>query len=346
MKNTMKGGLVAWAVGALASGTGCDSAGTTGSSDTVDALAEVADSGADTGVGPDDGTTAEDAGKDTGPDLGLDTEPADTFVEADTAAPQDVVEVEEVTVPTEKFSFFVTSYAAIQRLSGSVNGFGGDLRFGETGPGAGLRGADKICATIAEQSMKGAGLKGWRAFLSAADDGAGNQVDAIDRIGEGPWYDRLGRKLADNKADLLNDRPSSADAAIKNDFPNEDGVPNHQPDPTQGQVDNHDILTGTNAQGKLYAATATCLDWTANAGNKTLEGKPRVGHSWPRNGGPGGGGGGPGGDVNPANWMSALIESGCAPGVNLIETGPPSNSANTVGNGGGYGGIYCFALSP
>ncbi len=44
--------------------------------------------------------------------------------------------------------------------------------------------------------------------------------------------------------------------------------------------------------------------------------------------------------------MSSLTESGCAPGVNLIETGPPSFKSNTVGSGGGYGGIYCFALTP
>src|SRR5262245_49576984 len=41
-----------------------------------------------------------------------------------------------------KFSFFVASLRAMQRLSGSQAGFGGDLRFGEVGPGAGLRGAD------------------------------------------------------------------------------------------------------------------------------------------------------------------------------------------------------------
>jgi len=46
------------------------------------------------------------------------------------------------------------------------------------------------------------------------------------------------------------------------------------------------------------------------------------------------------------NWMSALDESGCAPGVNLIEMGPPDPNSNTVGSGGGYGGIYCFALTP
>src|SRR4051812_38554586 len=55
----------------------------------------------------------------------------------------------------EPFSFFVTSLRAMQRLSGSADGFGGDLRFGETGEGAGLRGADQICTTIAEQSMPG-----------------------------------------------------------------------------------------------------------------------------------------------------------------------------------------------
>lgn len=250
-----------------------------------------------------------------------------------------------------RFSFFVTSLRALQELSGSQAGFGGDLSFGETGPGAGLRGADKICATIAERSLPGSSVKQWRAFLSVTDDGTGKPVHAIDRIGNGPWYDRLGRLLAPTRADLLHDRPSNGDSAIANDFPNEDGVPNHAPDPTQGQVDNHDMLTGTNAQGQLYSTTATCLDWTGKAGDKTREGRPRVGHSWPRSGGgggggPGGGGGRDGGSINSANWMSSLDESGCAPGVNLIETGPPSNTANTVGNGGGYGGFYCFALTP
>jgi hypothetical protein len=251
--------------------------------------------------------------------------------------------------PLPDFSFFVTSYAALQELSGSPDGFGGNLSFGESGPGAGLRGADKICATIAEKSMPGAAVKGWRAFLSAVAGEDGEQVDAIDRIGDGPWYDRLGRVLAPTKADLMSDRPQNGDAAIRDDFPNEDGVPNHRPDPTQPSVDNHDTLTGSNALGRLYSRTATCKDWTGAAGDRATEGRPRVGHSWPRSG-PGGGGrpGGPGGseDGNMANWMSSLDESGCAPGVNLRETGPPSDRAVTVGSGGGYGGFYCFALTP
>lgn len=250
-------------------------------------------------------------------------------------------------IPTEHFSFFVTSLRALQELSGSQEGFGGDLRFGEEGPGAGLRGADKICATIAEQSMPGAANKQWRAFLSATADENGDPVSAIDRVGDGPWYDRLGRTFALSKADLLNERPLNIDPAIKDDFPNEDGVPNHQPDPTQPEVDNHDMLTGSAADGTIYSASATCLDWTSAAGDVQTEGRPRVGHSWPRYGFPGGGGGGPGGgSMDPAHWISSLDEAGCAPGVNLIEMGPPDPNVPTVGSGGGYGGFYCFALYP
>ncbi len=245
---------------------------------------------------------------------------------------------------TDTFSFFVTSLSALQALSGNQSGFGGDLRYGETGAGAGLRGADKICAAIAERSLPGAGQKPWRAFLSAVSGENGQQVNAIDRIGEGPWYDRLGRVLAPTLADLAHERPTNGSSVIVNDFPNEDGVPNHQPDPSQAAVDNHDTLTGSDTSGRLYSATATCKDWTANTGS-TAEGLPRVGHSWPRSGGsrPGGGGGG-GGSMN--HWMSSLDESGCAPGVNLVENGPPVPSAHTVGSGGGYGGFYCFSLVP
>ncbi|MBX3156407.1 MAG: hypothetical protein KF773_10440 [Deltaproteobacteria bacterium] len=232
----------------------------------------------------------------------------------------------------------MTSWRGLQDLSGSQDGFGGDLRFGETGAGAGLRGADKICATLAERSLAGAGGKTWRAFLSVTDGGNGTQVNAIDRIGDGPWYDRLGRVLAPSKADLMHTRPQNGDPIISNDFPNEDGVPNHDPDGT-GDVDNHDMLTGSTTAGTLFGAKATCLDWTAKAGNKPLEGQPRVGHSWGR------GGGGPGGG-SMDSWMSSLTESGCAPGANLIEMGPPIPTENTVGSGGGYGGFYCFALEP
>lgn len=241
----------------------------------------------------------------------------------------------------DHFSFFVTSLSALQALSGDQNGFGGDLRYGESGAGAGLRGADKLCATIAERSMPGASSKRWRAFLSAVSGADGNQVDAIDRIGSGPWYDRLGRLVAPNLGDLVNSRPLNGDATIRVDLPNEDGVPNHAPDPIRGQVDNHDTLTGSNDQGRLFSTSATCRNWTAATG-ESAEGKPRLGHSWPRGGGSGRGGSG----ADATGWIAAHEASGCAAGVNLADTGGPSSSSTTVGAGGGYGGFYCFALTP
>jgi hypothetical protein len=237
------------------------------------------------------------------------------------------------------FSFFVTSLEAMRRLSGSQNGFGGDLRYGEAD---GLTGADKICTEIAEYSMPGAGQKGWRAFLSTT------AVDAIDRIGEGPWYDRLGRVVAMNKTALLNTRPEGADPAIIDDLPNEYGVPNNNPDNT-GNVDNHDVLTGSDTSGRLYSGTqSNCNDWTSVA----TDIRPRVGHSWPTSTGGGNFGGGNfgggigGGMGDMAHWISCLDENGCAPGVNLNYSSVPDGRDGTVGGGGGYGAIYCFALTP
>jgi hypothetical protein len=53
--------------------------------------------------------------------------------------------------------------------------------------------------------------------------------------------------------------------------------------------------------------------------------------------------GGPGGGDS---WISTLDEAGCAPGVELVEMGPPNPANPTVGSGGGYGAIYCLALAP
>ena len=268
--------------------------------------------------------------------------------------------------PEARFSFFVASYRAMQRLSRSEAGFGGDLRYGEAD---GLAGADKICREIAETSLPGAGKKTWRAFLSVTRGPDGQPVHAIDRIGPGPWHDRRGRLVAPTLADLMNTRPQNGDPAIVDDLPNEDGVPNHAPD---GElVDNHDILTGSDRIGRLYKndPAVTCQDWTSAVGSA---GRPRVGHSWPRglgdfgglfgDGGfpfpfPTGGDGGfpfpfpTGGDggldfasFDGESWASALDEAGCAPGASLVEMGPPDPRNPTVGSGGGYGGIYCFAV--
>jgi hypothetical protein len=215
-----------------------------------------------------------------------------------------------------RFSFFVTSLVAMRALSGSQNGFGGDLRFGQA---TGLAGADEICRQTAERGMPGNG-KTWRAFLSTV----AGPVHAIDRIGTGPWYDRLGRLVAMTKADIATTRPTGADPLILNDLPNESGVPNHNPDGT-GNVDHHDILTGSTATGMVSpsGATATCQDWTSVG-----TGTPVAGHSWPASSG--------------MSWINSHTVPGCAAGVLTGGGGGGSH----VGSLGGYGGIYCFALTP
>jgi hypothetical protein len=229
------------------------------------------------------------------------------------------------------FSFFVTSLKALQELSGSQNGFGGDLRFGKTGTGAGLKGADSICECIAEKSMPGSSVKVWRAFLSVSSDENGRQVNAIDRIGEGPWYDRVGRLLAPTLADLLNTRPQNGDPAIQNDLPNENGIPNHYPDPNGPAEDNHHFITGSGTDGKLYSAASNCDNWTSVSAG----GRPRCGFAWPREGGGGGFG-------DAANWISGIDAASCKAGVQVTT----QNTGDHIGSAGGYGGFYCFALKP
>lgn len=229
-------------------------------------------------------------------------------------------------IELEPFSFFVTSYRSIVQLSGSMDGFGGDLRYGT---GTGLAGADKICTEIAELSMPGAAAKEWRAFLSVSDDDGAGQVNAIDRIGEGPWFDRAGRLVATNVEGLLRPRPDGV-LLVAMDLPNEFGVPNKDPDLT-GDVDNHHTMTGSNPDGTLDP-DGTCDDWTRSADRPG----PRVGLSWPRRGATSGRG---------SHWMSEMYEAGCEAGVNFSFVGG-MNGEPTVGSGGGYGGIYCFALNP
>jgi len=242
------------------------------------------------------------------------------------------------------FSFFATSLAALQKLSQNDSGFGGDLRYGEAD---GLAGADKICATIAEMSMPGSASKQWRAFLSTVSNPS--QVNAKDRIGAGPWYDRKGNLIAMNLTNLLMTRPADAPAAIQNDLPNEDGIPNQNPD-GNGNVDNHDFLTGTGIDGNLYmpgvnggspatggppgggsaTGTFTCNDWTTV--EEATDMGPWCGHSW--------------GAMSGQDWKSALREGGCGAGINLKQQGGNQKGVYTVGTGGGYGGFYCFALTP
>ena len=250
---------------------------------------------------------------------------------------QDTVNITLDTIDLPHFSFFVTSLAAIRDLGGP-DGFGGDLRFGRTGPGAGLRGADSLCECIAERSMPGSAVKIWKAFLSASTNEKGEdiQVNAVERVGTGPWYDRIGRLLASTTGDLLNKRPQNGDEDIRNDLPNEDGVPNHRPDPTTNEaIDNHRVMTGSGEDGRLYAENATCDDWTS----VTADDRPRMGYSWPRAWAVG--------NDEGKNWISGWDGPGCEAGIDIdTRTLFGKDGDKFVGSGGGYGAIYCFALNP
>src|SRR5262245_20777933 len=77
--------------------------------------------------------------------------------------------------PAANNSFFVTS----------ANPKGGNL--------GGLAGADAVCQALARAVGS---TKTWRAYLSTST------VDAKTRIGNGPWYNFKGEKIADNVAGL------------------------------------------------------------------------------------------------------------------------------------------------
>ena len=128
---------------------------------------ETPEASADAGsVSADTGSTSADSGSVTADTGSTSTDTGATSADTGSAAA-------DTGSTIALFSFFVTSLAAMQELSGSPDGFGGDLRFGETGPGAGLRGADKICRAIAEKSMPGAAAKQWRRRFTGSWSGSG-----------------------------------------------------------------------------------------------------------------------------------------------------------------------------
>jgi hypothetical protein len=144
----------------------------------------------------------------------------------------------------------------------------------------------------------------------------------------------MGRLVAMNRAGLMMTRPQG-DSTIVNDLPNENGIANHT-DGAPGCTgnacpDNHDTLTGSTSAGALLGTgtTATCADWTSATASS---GKPGLGHSWPASSG--------------MSWMQVHTAAGCTPSVSLTQSGGPPAGATGVGDGGGYGGIYCFAVTP
>jgi hypothetical protein len=233
--------------------------------------------------------------------------------------------------PDPRMSFFVTSEGA---LYGAALG--------------GLKGADNHCETLAVAA--GAGGKTWRAYLSTAGWNRGERVDARDRIGTGPWFNAKGIEIAAS-VDALHGAGNNIDRTTalteKGEVVNGlDDSPNL-----------HDILTGSNADGRLQRPqrippprgaprgtpasppppNMTCNDWTgpndtprsfviphtggdpAKQLQNIVMDSAMVGHHDRQGEGRDG-----------ASWNSAHATRGCLP-RQLAETG-------------GAGLLYCFAV--
>src|SRR4029450_393098 len=127
-----------------------------------------------------------------------------------------------------------------------------------TGNLGGLRGADTLCQNLA--TAAGAGNKTWRAYLSVERDADnGNQpTHARNRIGNGPWFNAKATLVANNVTEL---HSRKGDSTL---FVDEKGQPiNGQWTGSPSPVE-HDILTGSNAHGKL-AVGVTLADWASGS---------------------------------------------------------------------------------
>jgi len=189
------------------------------------------------------------------------------------------------------FSFFITS-------TGGPNG--GDFRRSAADTD-GLAGADALCRTKAAAAVPAAATKTWRAYLSTAT------VNARDRIGAGPWFNRNGVMVASSVANL---HDATANNINKTTAIDENGVvvPGRGDTPNQ-----HDIITGSTAAGLV--ALTHCNNWTSSAATGVTT---QTGHH-DRDGG----------GADPTSWNSAHATSGC--------------SAAAFVSTGGRGSFYCFA---
>ncbi len=196
--------------------------------------------------------------------------------------------------PPQPMSFFITS---------AGKGDGANL--------GGLTGADAHCQALA--SAAGRGGVTWHAYLST--QGA-NAVSARDRIGSGPWFNAAGQRVAQNLAELHGDTLEQArigNALGKQLARTEKNTVVNGVGDTPNQ---HDILTGSTADGRAYtdAADHTCSNYTSSA----VTGSVQLGHSDKQGGGNG-------------SWNSTHASRGCGQ-PNLVATG-------------GAGLLYCFATN-
>jgi hypothetical protein len=152
----------------------------------------------------------------------------------------------------------------------------------------------------------------WRAYLSVeSDPDNGNRAtDARSRIGDGPWFNIKGDRVAANITELHN-RRGDANLFLDENGQKINGQWTGSPTPNQ-----HDILTGSNADGTLIPG-GTCADWTSSS--TTL--RAMVGHA---------------DGLGPQQSTAGTLSSWNAAHV------MSASCANTA-PGGGAGRFYCFA---
>jgi hypothetical protein len=187
-------------------------------------------------------------------------------------------------------SFFVTSTTSV------------------TGNLGGLTGADATCQRLA--SAAGHTGLAWRAYLSVEHDPAnGSQpTNARDRIGPGPWYN-ANRVLVANTVAELHARTGDAAVFVDENARRINGQWTGSPGPVE-----HDILTGSNADGTL-ARGLTCADWLSSSAADVAQ----VGHS---------------DGLGPGQSTAGALASWNSSHANL-------NCSNTAPRGGA-GRFYCF----
>jgi hypothetical protein len=191
-------------------------------------------------------------------------------------------------------TFFVTSVGS---------GKGADL--------GGLAGADRHCQNLAQ--AVGAGNRTWRAYLSTAATSTMPGVNAIDRIGRGPWQNAKGVVIATDIENLhgANNITKQTNLTEKGTVVNGRGdTPN-----------THDVLTGSQRNGLAYPAGTdlTCGNWTKSG----TDGAAQMGHS----------------------DRQGLTDDDVAKSWNSSHASRGGCSQDALKGTGGAGLFYCFAAN-
>ncbi len=182
----------------------------------------------------------------------------------------------------------------------------------------GLAGADAECQSLA--AAVGVGNRTWRAYLSTHGTPTESAVNARDRIGNGPWFNADGVRIAANIADLHGDIQRNINVINVRTAVTETGELVNgfgRPDP-ENTRNEHDILTGSDSHGRAFPSALnrdhdfTCNNWTSDS----VDARAMIGHHDRMSGGN-------------TSWNSSHMTRGCT-----LEA--------FIGTGGA-GRFYCFA---